>query len=69
MVYFPYFGTKCIISVPDWTNYLGLSFCFYHHQISFKTIDCGEGDVVILYKVTVCFNSVCFRKLPVVSSW
>lgn len=44
---------KVYISVPAWTNYLGLSFYFYH-QISFKTINSGEGDIMVLYKVTVC---------------
>lgn len=46
------FYYKVFIFVPVWTNFLGLSF-YFHHQISLKTISSSEGDIIVLYKVTV----------------
>ena len=57
MLYFSHLDRKCLIFVLGWTNYI-CHFIFYPHRISFKTIKSGEGDVIILYKVTV-FLSLC----------
>lgn len=60
-------------TVPDWTNYLGLSFCVYHHQISLKTINSYEVEcvwgVVFVQSDCVCVLILCFRTLPVFSNW
>lgn len=53
MVYFSCFGTKCISLCQLGLIILVCHFIFYH-QISFKTINSGEGDIMVLYKVTVC---------------
>lgn len=50
--FFFIFCYTVFIFVPIGTNFLGLSFYFYH-QLSFKTISSGEGNIIVLYKVTV----------------
>ena len=60
MLYFSHLDRKCLIFVLGWTNYI-CHFIFYPHRISFKTIKSGEGDVIILYKVTV-FLSLCISE-------